>query len=301
VHPEWTLALFTDSSSLPSDVSLLLGRIHADVMPLTFERFRPPSGASRRFRNAFYKLDILNYVGASTEFLLLDSDVVVARDLRETIGTEEVIHLYEPYAAGSPSGGWDLNDRFLGQLAGPDSTPDVRYIGGEFIHLVPLHAPAFLAALAETFEQAREIHQSGFAFDRSDGLGLFDNDEFLLSAAVARLPRTTWSPCRRFRRTHTNYRFQDVLPGDVELSAWHLPGEKRTGLAHLFHVALDESSWFWREDEVGWVRSASRALGLQGRSRAHRLVRTVHARLRERVPSSLQGDSWVDISEGLTA
>ena len=71
-----------------------------DIRHLPFKEFNPPKGYSKRFKNAFYKLDVIKQLGEEKDgyYLLLDSDCVWAKndpELYKTLQSDDHVLLYD--------------------------------------------------------------------------------------------------------------------------------------------------------------------------------------------------------------
>lgn len=274
------LVLYTDADfrqSAPQNVINIIEEIGIVVIKLPFDHFRPPSGVSSRFRNAFYKLEVIHDLSRGTQSaMLVDTDVVAIRNM-DQLGFDSgaFLHIYEPYAdSWSPEHSTEFGD-FIEQLFDERKTLPTRYAGGEFI-AGSVDRLAELSSLAkEAFDRACHLSKSGELRARGDGKSIFDNDEFVLSAAVNQLDYytglTSGAACsvtsnHRLRRIYTNTRYFTAVPSDVDLILWHLPAEKTRGFGKVFRSILDSESWFWTATPELYIRDMGMRMGVPNRS-----------------------------------
>ena len=77
---------------------------------------------------------------------------------------------------------------------------------------------------------------------------------------------------RFIRRMWTTFRHNNLVPGDRDLAIWHLPAEKRTGLADLFARLAAGHELGDIEAAVGYPRRSPR-----------KFVRDLTLKLREKL------------------
>ncbi|QDA58879.1 hypothetical protein [Hymenobacter jejuensis] len=248
-----------------------LSSIGVEIRQLSFQTFCPPQRFSKEFRNAFYKLDVLQELAkptAADHSLLLDSDCVWTRP------DPKLISLVQ-------------SDALLLLDAEPESTPDTkihglsrRDMGNLYRELdpnYPVEAPLHFggeiiggsrARLGEVVEQLRAIQDQVLVEYPagpprfSSGRTLFDGDEYLTSFVCNRLPRP-WTDTSPFiRRIWTSYRNTNVRRSDVQLTIWHLPNEKMQGLPVLCRQMLRRDSAFWRLAPTNLAGYLGRYLGV---------------------------------------
>jgi hypothetical protein len=262
-----------------------------EVRQLPFDHFQPPAGASRKFRNGFYKLEVMRELArpdAGDTSLLLDSDCVWSRpdaELERTLNSGRLL-LFDISSAPDTKI-IDLSRRDMGQL--------YREIFPDYPTETPLHFGGELvggsrACFAELLRELETVWQRILTQYPTEpprfcnGESVFDNDEYVTTLAYNRLPGG-WTDASPFiRRIWTAFRYSDVRPTDLQLPIWHLPGEKLQGLAALSRQVLQPRSRFWLVPLPELGRYLGRYLGVPHNPwQPQRLLALAH-----RLPTALQ-------------
>ena len=275
-NPEAELLLVSDvevQAAVTPAMSKLLDRLEVTTVRVKFKRFLPPAGASRKFRNNFYKLDVLGHLAELPDggsALLLDSDVISLRSLdglSEQCGNGLIS--YYPYQHSWTDQRSDDLSRILLPLFG--DLGSVNYVGGESIG----GSAQSLLDLCRTLDVGYQRAVAIAATDRlptvANGDCIFDNDEFLLSGAIARSSNPVREISDLLRRIHTNTRYFDTRSSDLELTLWHLPGEKVRGFRPVYRAAVDPNSWFWKADDESYRTHVGKLMGVPKRPLQKRL------------------------------
>ncbi len=263
-YPEARLCVFTnDPDDLKLEgvwVSQLLERLGVERCFLPFQHFKPPPGVSRKFLNIFYRLDVLEHLAngkghAEDAILLMDGDIVSAHRIQGLADRlpQQGIWVSSPFAEIHP---YRLSSENLSRAQVGDifrrleanyPNPFPIWYGGEFIG----GRRAALQALVRELERVwalvlERALQPVIYFPNRESF--FDNDEYLLSYIFNSgvLPITLASEvCRRMT---TLEGVRDIEPDDAMIPFWHVPSEKRRGLALLFTEMRDPESLFWKTD-----------------------------------------------------
>jgi hypothetical protein len=157
---------------------------------------------------------------------------------------------------------------------------DIMPIGRKLLGLETISGPSFyhaddlIACDQDTLQYL--LHNVDRVFDQNIGEWscgrpfLKEEAHFLsvLYGALGIAPNTA-NPI--FRRIWTGPNYFDLLPSDVDLDIWHLPNERRLGLARLYRLALDENSWFWKARPNEFRRRAAHLVGITRRSSVEHL------------------------------
>jgi hypothetical protein len=226
-----------------------------------------PEGFWGAWRNQFYVFDALKALGEqfpdSDTFILLDSDCVwMASHARLTaIIAKEGAALYTlPYDADHIENGVRVGDiATIGlTLLQAKAKAESAYHGGEL--------------------QAVDRNSLKFLMDRVDALFATNLDAFhtgqpylkeeahFLSALYALMGVRSATANTVIRRIWTGPNYFDVTLNDKNLDIWHVPNEKRLGLARLFRTMMSEKSWFWHADQGEFRRRVGRLVGIPRRS-----------------------------------
>jgi hypothetical protein len=276
-NPEVELFLVSDvdvATAAPAPMPTLLDRLQVTTVHLKFETFLPPAHASRKFRNNFYKLDVLSYLAGLPDApptLLLDSDVIALRPLNGiSAQCADGLVVYHPYRDGRT----DQRSRDLLPIVKPlfADLGQLNYVGGESIGGPTQHLQHLSRLLESGYLRATELAATDQLPRLVTGDCVFDNDEYLLTGALSMLETTVSEISPWLRRIHTNTRFYDARPSDVDLELWHLPGEKTRGFRPLYDAVTNPASWFWHAGDEDFRRRAGQLLGVPTRSTLKKLA-----------------------------
>lgn len=275
----WTpgarLALATNVEAVPSvdghDLAELLDRLGVEVVWLDYT-FQPPAGYYGAWRNQFYVFDVVRWLAGRLADddvgMVLDSDCVWARPAGRMAAMTRR-HGALTYDLGLPEDGAQ-NGLTLAQMgvlyadlaptlggAAPASPPP--YLGGELVAATGAVLREIDALAAELWPEMLRRHGAG--------LPQFNEEAHALSWVYHRLgiPYGTANPyLRRIWTTLTHG--DDAHAPDLDLTAWHVPGEKRYGLRRVFAEVVDPASPFWSLGGDAWRRHVGGQVGLPRRS-----------------------------------
>lgn len=280
--PDLRLALFSnvdppvlDGVDLAAAFAALEVEVHC--VPA---RSRLPAGTSSSFGNVFYFLDIFDALAAEDDDLqatLVDCDVVV-----NAIPEPALDRLARRDFAGyrlATLADQDINGLSLQDMAQVATALDARiatdaipHFGGEIISCSLGAWRARRALFHALFDNARR--QSGAAH-------VIRTEEHIYSIAFAMMPGEVAQANRVIRRIWTSPRHNDVRPEDAAVPFWHLPAEKRYGIADLYrNLARRGFDQLPEPDEFRIL--AARLCGIPRKPMAkimHDRVRQVAARL----------------------
>lgn len=222
-----------------------------------FREFKPAPDLSARFLNNFYRFDVLRALAfeitprAGTT-LLMDGDCVWTQPVAnwETLVPQNTLLITNPYGEHPPFERHTdrLSRADMGALyrrvdeTYPEKYPD--WFGGELIG----GSTETLRAFYHEFKRAWALlgnyaRQTPLRFP--NGLSLFDNDEYVTAYLYNRGTVATHIEPGFFRRIYTQEFPNTVRPSDLQISVWHVPGEKERGLRLLSSQVMDRSSAFW--------------------------------------------------------
>jgi hypothetical protein len=243
------------------DIKAKLQEWGVEIKILPFEAFNPPKGYSNRFKNAFYKLDVIKYLGESVPdgyYLLLDSDCLWVRKndslIQETV-SEDFLILYDVDILGhDPSKklqGMERKDvRKIFDRIEP-GYPDISPIlfGGEVIGGTKANLKKVADELMNAFQYILRTYKNesevpAFPNQRN----IFSGMEYFTSMVYNRLT-IPWKDASFFmRRVWTAFKYTDVQKTDLNLTLWHMPAEKNQGFIKIFRHAIRPNSKFWKTD-----------------------------------------------------
>lgn len=234
-----------------------LARWHVETFFTPFEIYKPPAGASASFLNTFYRYDVLRalvpQLDAHDVLLLMDSDCVwtLSNADWETIVPPKTLLTCNPYGARKPFERHPnhLSRADLGELyrrldpTYPEKFPDLY--GAECIGGTTETLRVFNAEFERWWNCLNEYARHR-APRLANGGSIFDNDEWALAYVLNRGLLKTRVDEQFFRRVYTQEFPNTVRASDLNVSVWHVPGEKERGLPLLFEQARDSDSMFWR-------------------------------------------------------
>jgi hypothetical protein len=226
----------SSASTVACEVAERLEAIGVEHQILEYSH-APPASFPDRWRNQFYVLDVLEALASqaaeSDLALVLDSDVVWtdekrAESLWADLDRHGALTYSIDYELEYPINGLSRQDmtslaRSLGVVE-PSTT--VAYSGGE---LVALRGDV----LQRCVRRSREIWPKILAEHRATGLGL--EEAHLLSAIYAAEDLPIGLANQYIKRLWTQpFKFRNVALDDLELALWHVPAEKKYGLARMY-------------------------------------------------------------------
>lgn len=243
---------------------------------LPFRDFIPPESHCKEFRNAFYKLEVVCDLSkrAMGGALLLDSDCIALQPAERLIEKCQAgrLLLYDVY------GREDMHSPVPHGISRVAMGNCFREILSEYPEPAPVwYGGEFVGGSQDCLKRLSEALKRDFSLARSqvtaknicmaNGSGFFDNDEFM-SSFVYNQPEIVKSEVGgAFCRLNSFGSQCDPRSASADLIFAHLPGEKSTGLRHLFFEATNRQSDFWNipPEELGnYVREF---LGMPSRTR----------------------------------
>lgn len=237
------------------DLREFLASIGVEIRHLPFETYVPPASSGTKFRNAYYKLDVLRALAslpADDGSLLVDSDCLWVRPnpaVKQEMESGKLL-LYDVYERTDPfqREPKDMSRAEMGELytqldpGYPEKFP--VWYGGEFVGGKHATLRKIIAELDDDFAMMVEkSREQQFVF--RDGWNIFDGDEFQLSFVCNKGLVTNTDMRPYLKRIWSQEYLSNVQNEDVDLTIWHLPGEKERGLPLLFEEALNRQSAFW--------------------------------------------------------
>jgi hypothetical protein len=299
-NPKHSLSVYTnDTGEIIIDGYNIKQELKAkgvEIIILPFKDF-DPGAHSNYFRNAFYKLEVIDQLHKHTEpSVLMDSDIIFTGSVDEMaslLGSGHIL-LQDTYQRSDPNDaqphGISMNSMqgtysklktsFVSAQTYP--VPPVWY-GGELIGANPEDFKLIGARLRETFEAAMATYHSGGNLTFSNGRQIFDGDEFVSTYVFNTLPKSRIvDTCNRFsKRIWNGIGHNNVQPADLKLPVWHLPAAKSTGIVPLFAAIKDTEHPFWG-DQLNHKQFLGRYFGIpkNNRSLLQRLQFTLKRALR---------------------
>lgn len=252
-----------------TDCREFLRGLGVQIRELEFEQYQPPANFSGKFRNGFYKLEVMRELAspqAADCSLLLDSDCVWTRsspELEAAVGSGSLL-LYD-ISPGPDDKIFGLSRRDMGDLYRqlfpqfPAEAP--QYYGGELVGGTRARFGELIATIDQQWHHIVSTYtQQPPRFCNQESL--FDGDEYVTIMAYNSLPRPKLDAQPFIRRMWTAYRYSDVRDSDLALPIWHMPSEKLQGIPVLTRLVLNPRSSFWRVPQAELGHYLGRYLGV---------------------------------------
>jgi hypothetical protein len=212
------------------------------VVPFTY---RGAVEATRSFGNVLYIFDVIKYISEHIDaerVIILDPDCLwirSAKSLEAMIDRHGAVFYDIGYPPEKDNNG--LTRLQLQQIAGEFlANPAIEpppFVGGE-LYAATAKENKRVAALIDRFV-ARNTEL------RAQGASSLVTEEHFFSLIAFQLGYDTKVASSFIKRIWTAFRFRNSQRADLSLTIWHLPSEKRTGLAVLFRDLVSKKTKFW--------------------------------------------------------
>jgi hypothetical protein len=224
---------------------------------------RAPEGFHGLWQNQFFVFDCLRALAAEAQpdesVVLVDSDMLVTRslaDLDAAVRKHGRAFYSVPFPDGVEINGHSRRGlaRFAAEL-GAGEVAHLPYLGGEFLAFRADVLAGDLARLDAAFAWAIEKGEHGEPHPNEEAQ--------LISVTLGPEVTPDEFPAAVVRRVWTQpWNLRNAGPADLDVALWHLPAEKRTGLARVHRAYRTPGSWFWTAPREIWVRRAGRLVGV---------------------------------------
>lgn len=233
LYPQARLVLFSNTE-LPEPYANQLASLGVKTVILD-GRYVVDSAFSNNFPGCLYTLDVIAYLSKQTHdfqhLILLDNDCIMRRRLDELFdgADNQAISAYAiGYEAAAVANGQSRASLTLALSYLQQKMLDhpILMYGGEFF-AIPSGQLATMAQNIETF----------WSWMKNNGISLFGNqltEEHVMSVALAMQPERIRKVTTEIKRIWTTEHFSTVVGNESEISIWHLPSEKKKGLAKLY-------------------------------------------------------------------
>lgn len=234
--------------------------------------YRTPDGYYGSWKNQFYLFDILKHiVSANSEdnanYVILDSDCVWLRS------ADEIESKIDQYGLLTMTADVDDDTEFvMNGLSRNDMRTIYEEMLGRKINHVPYYFGGewFAANVREIKKVVRELDEvweenmERYARNKAK----FNEEAQMLSYVYYKLGYKEKTANRIIKRMWTQLKgFNNVVEGDRALTIWHLPSEKKLGLARLYREIICPDSFFWSApDGDSILNYMSRIMGIPKRS-----------------------------------
>lgn len=275
-HPEKNLIVYTNDNDVilidGYDVKEKLESLGVQIIQMPFISF-DPKDRSKYFRNAFYKLEVIEALGKLKEAsILLDSDCIWTRrdiDLFKMIESGSKIVLKDTYQRSTTpelKEPHNLSMKEMGDLYKgfkiKDLTMQVSFpvwYGGEIVGATPALFLEISKRLKTTFDYCIMKSDNGKSITFNNGSSIFDGDELISSFVYNTFPSSMIYDSYNIhvKRIWNGIAHNNVNDSDLRLSIWHLPAAKQSGLKKLFKEIKNPKSKYHevREDDSQYLGS----------------------------------------------
>ena len=244
------------------DVKHELEKRGVEIRIMPFTQFNPGSH-SRTFRNAFYKLEVLDALAnEKNPSILLDNDCIWSkRDDRlfSLLAEGNYLFLEDTYQRSETplrKKPFNLSMKEMGDCF--KSIPVLKsykdypvWYGGELIGGSPYLFRRISEALKKTMAYCISQSESGNEIVFQNGNSIFHGMELITSYVYNSFDDidiydTQGEFSKRMWTIGWPNNYQE---GDITLAIWHVTAEKESGLKRIYYELIKESSPFWTEPD----------------------------------------------------
>lgn len=265
-HPDESIIVYTNDKDIPLlngdyDVKQELEKLNVEIKSLAFKTFDPGT-YSASFRNAFYKLEVINQLSnLKDNSVLLDSDCIWTssdNSLFEILNDKTKLVLIDTYQRNGnphlqvPHG---LSMKNMKDIYETIEIPNLSlkrefpiWYGGEMIASTPEFYALIGKRLKNTFDYCINQADNNNLLKFNNGKSIFDNDELISSYAYNTIKGELINDCygKIAKRIWIGIGHNNVEENDINLPIWHLPASKQNGLKDLFEDLINQNSKFYR-------------------------------------------------------
>jgi hypothetical protein len=286
-HPEAKLVLFLNCAPCDESSSYVLAiKSYGVEVVITLFATRPPEGFTDRFGNQFYVFDVIDYIAARPAgegWYVLDSDCVFSGryDLLDVlVSAPRGILCFDCNIAEAENIN-GISRIQLTQIAKEEGWLKgggvIDYSGGEFF-------AATSSVLSSSIGCFRSVREQ--CVDRWRNKKLTVTEEaHVLSLIYTEMGLVSGSANHIIKRMWTAFKYNNIMEEDLALPVWHLPSEKRTGLACLYGDILKYGKR--SKDDRWWRRRLAEQCGIPRRG-LWKLAGDVNYKLSERLLSIIK-------------
>ena len=253
-NPRAELLFFTnlEAEELPDYLLSTFGRLGVETLTVPYTN-RPPEGWHGAWQNQFYLFDILSFlarrINDGDTVTVADADCVCRHPLDGLLACvrRDGSALYELFTDPER----DINgitlsqmDTFYAACYGCSPCKPLSYYGGEFVSLRGDMVKAVSTLFPELWAMNVGRAEGGFP--------KLNEEAHCLSVIAERLGMRNATANGYVKRMWTSPIYNNVRPGDENLSVWHLPYEKKRGLHRLCRLmthwlnCMDDEEAFWK-------------------------------------------------------
>jgi hypothetical protein len=223
-----------------------------------------PKGFHGLWQNQFFVLDCLRVLATELAddetVVLLDSDCLVTGSL-DSLDTAVRARGRALYPVSFPAD-VEINghtreslSELAGELHGRGSAAVLPYLGGEFLAFRADVLDRDLKSLDDAFRWTLERAAAGDRRPNEEAqlISVTLGPELESGQLVGDVVRRVWTQ---------PWNLRNAGPADLNLPVWHLPAEKRTGLARVHRAYTEPRGWFATAPREEWLAVAGRLVGV---------------------------------------
>lgn len=255
----------SSNSAVAKEVGRFLDSLQVEHRIIHY-RHEPPQSFTKSWRNQFFVIDVMQDLKENLEqdasIVILDSDVIwTSEDRARAFWSDLASRGIATYEVGyDPSrlvNGLRITE--LGKIArqlGNQQTTRISYCGGEIIGATAKSLPKLVLEADRVWSSLMKFHNDNhsFAFEEAH----------VLSLTYGMLGEEPGNIDRHIRRLWTQpLKPRNVSPGDRYLTLWHVPAEKKYGIARIYSRLVRRGvERFLSEPDKTFLRKVSHELGI---------------------------------------
>ena len=189
------------------------------------------------FPGCLYTLDVIDYLGKQADknnknLILIDNDCIARLRLDDMIQDQSINQTLYAYAPGYP-----VNMVANGQSRA-SLTLALSYFQGKMLTApIELYGGEFFAIPSAALSTLAQDIQAFWSWMKTDGITIFGNqltEEHVMSVALSMQPERLREVTTEIKRIWTTEHFSTVVGNESAIAIWHLPSEKKKGLAKMY-------------------------------------------------------------------
>jgi|GEM_PF-6325491 len=272
LYPKSQLMFFSNSE-LPEPFAAQLKSLEV-ITEKCPDHYVLDSAFNNGFPGCLYTLDVIDYLGKQANknyknLILIDNDCIVRSRLDAMIEDQSINQTLYAYAPGYP-----VNMVANGQSRA-SLTLALTYFQGKMLSApIELYGGEFYAIPSDALSTMANDIQSFWTWMKTDGINIFGNqltEEHVMSAALSMQSERLREVTTEIKRIWTTEHFSTVEGNESEISIWHLPSEKKKGLAKMYHYWLKHNG-FNNLDDKDFNQIVNSLVGLQINQPKNKLI-----------------------------
>lgn len=250
IYPHARLVLFTNRT-LPAPFDAQLEMLQVETQ-CCGSRYVDDPAFNNGFPGCLYTLDVIEHLSNSPEpgmeaLVLLDSDCIILHavdDMLSALKNGEAVYAYES--------GYPLNGICNG-YSKASLTLALSYYTGQMAGMpIPLYGGEFLGIPAGDIQKLASRIAAFWLWMKSEGQAVFGNgltEEHVLSVVLGERGWVVNRDGNLIKRIWTADSYSNVDGTEHAIPIWHLPAEKKKGLARLYQRWLKHNGYSGLSDK----------------------------------------------------